>query len=268
MSKKQQIIRILGALTMVAILVVLFGFVGARRDHQLLKEIQISVAEDPDVRFISDADVLQLLKDKQLVIQGAFLEAVNLNKIESELLNHPAVKRAEAYTSHNGRLYVKVEQRKPLYRVIDAHGNNYYIDEDGEYMPLLSSYTCRVPVATGLIHDIFSVKGMKISDITKNDSLAKVAVVDDLFVLMQEIRKDAFLTALTEQLNVQEDGTIELIPKTGPESVILGSAQMVEDKLKRIKTFYTKALPAVGWNAYQTINLRYHNQIVCTPKTL
>ena len=268
MSKKQRIIRLLGGLIFVALLVVLFGFVGSMRDHQPLKEIQISVAEDPDVRFISDADILQLLKDKQLIIQGASLEAVDLNKVESELLNHPAMKRAEAYTSQDGHLYVKVEQRKPLFRVIDARGNTYYIDEDGEYMPLQSSYTCRVPVATGLINDNFSIKGMKISDIIANDSLANVAVVDDLFEWMQEIRKDAFLTALTEQLDVQDDGTIELIPKTGPESIILGSPQMAEDKLKRLKTFYTKALPAVGWNAYQTINLRYNNQIVCTPKTL
>lgn len=268
MSKKQWIIRLLGGLTFVASLIVLFGFVGARRDSQLLREIQISVAEDPDVRFISDADILQLLKDKQLLVQGVSLEAVDLNKVESELLNHPAVKRAEAYTSHDGHLYVKVEQRKPLFRVIDARGNNYYIDEDGQYMPLQSSYTCRVPVATGLINDNFSIKGTKISDITANDSLANVAVVDDLYAWMQEIRKDAFLTALTEQLNVHEDGTIELIPKTGPEAIILGSAQLASDKLKRLKTFYTKALPAVGWNAYQTINLQYNNQIVCTPKTL
>ncbi|MFN5317578.1 MAG: cell division protein FtsQ/DivIB [Bacteroidia bacterium] len=268
MSKKQWIIRLLGGLTFVALLIVLFSFVGSRRDHQLLKEIQISVLEEPDVRFIADADILQLLKDKQLIVQGLSLEAVDLNKIEIELLNHPAVKRAEAYSSQDGHLYVKVEQRKPLFRVIDARGNNYYIDEDGEYMPLQSSYTCRVPVATGLIHDNLSIRGMKISDITTSDSLANVAVLDDLYEWMQQIRKDAFLTALTEQLNVQEDGTIELIPKTGPESIILGSTLMAEDKLKRLKTFYTKALPEVGWNAYQTINLRYNNQIVCTPKTL
>jgi cell division protein FtsQ len=267
MTKKQWVIRLLGAIAFFALLVVLFGFVGSKRNHQLLKHIQITVADEPDVRFLSDADILQLLKDKQLVAQDISLEAVDLNKIENELLNHPAIKMAEAHTSHDGHLYVKVEQRKPLFRVIDVRGNNYYIDEDGEYMPLQSSYTCRVPVATGLINDNFSIKGMNVSAITANDSIAKLAVVDDLYEWMREIRKDDFLTALTEQLNVQEDGTIELIPKTGPESIILGSAQLADDKLKRLKTFYTKALPAVGWNTYRTINLRYNNQIVCTPNT-
>jgi len=40
----------------------------------------------------------------------------------------------------------------------------------------------------------------------------------------------------------------------------------VEDKLTRLKLFYQKALPKVGWEKYSSINVKYRKQIICTKK--
>jgi cell division protein FtsQ len=83
---------------------------------------------------------------------------------------------------------------------------------------------------------------------------------------MRLIQRDKFLMALTEQLYVTIDKEIELIPKAGPTSILLGNADMAENKLSRLKVFYRKGLPAAGWDTYSALNLKYKDQIICTKK--
>ena len=46
----------------------------------------------------------------------------------------------------------------------------------------------------------------------------------------------------------------------------LGKLDNYEQKLKRLKTFYTKALNEVGWNKYSRISVEFSNQVICTKK--
>jgi cell division protein FtsQ len=107
---------------------------------------------------------------------------------------------------------------------------------------------------------------MKISEVMANDSLAGLGVTDDIYTYMALIQRDKFLMALTEQLYVNFDGEIELIPKAGPTSILLGDAHMAESKLSRLKLFYRKGLPLAGWDTYSAVNLKYKEQIICTKK--
>ena len=52
----------------------------------------------------------------------------------------------------------------------------------------------------------------------------------------------------------------------GEHIVYMGQMEGFEKKLKRLKTFYRKAMGQVGWNKYVKINLEYDNQIICTKK--
>jgi cell division protein FtsQ len=64
--------------------------------------------------------------------------------------------------------------------------------------------------------------------------------------------------------NAENRRVIELVPRVGSHIVLMGEAANYEKKLKRLKTFYEKAIGTVGWNKYEKINIQYDNQIICT----
>jgi cell division protein FtsQ len=266
MSKWQKIIRLVGIVLLFALITTLFGFVGSKRGNAKISKLAIVIDNSEDIRFLNESEVKTILNEKNLKTIGASNNELEPFEMEKALLAHPAVKAVDAWAGFDGVLHIEILQKKPIVRVLDLLGNSYYIDEEGFYFPTLETFTCRVPVATGFITDRFHTRNINVSEVISNDSLKQVSATDDIFTYMNLIRRDKLLLALTEQLYVNIDGEIELIPKAGPSSVLLGNAEMAENKLARLKVFYRKGLPSVGWDTYQALNLKYSEQIICTKK--
>ncbi len=268
MSKNQKIFRfVLRAAALISVLV-LFIFINQKRKNFIVNDVLVDLPGDTTLKFLTEEDVLGILKDKQINFKGTSLSDLNLNAIEKAIEMHPAVKEVTVWNTQNGTLSIEVVQRNPVLRVMDLLNDNYYIDEDGNFMPAQENFTARVPVANGFIVDRFHQKNMNIPQVLKDDSLTKSGITDDLFRIISLIRQDSFLSALTEQFYVNVDGEIEIVPKVGPATILLGDATDAEDKLNRMRLFYMKGLPSAGWNTYKAINLKYKEQIICTKKTL
>jgi cell division protein FtsQ len=266
MSKKQKIVRVAALFAFFGFIITLFGFVGNKRGNATISSVAIQIDNSEEVRFLNETEVKTILQERNLKTIGATNGKLEPSKMEQALLEHPAVKSANVYTGFDGVLHIEIEQRKPIVRVLDLLNNSYYIDKEGNYFPTLERFTCRVPVATGFITDRFHTRNMTISEVMANDSLSQTGVTDDIYTYMQLIQRDELLMALTEQLYVNVDGEIELIPKAGPTSILLGTAEQAENKLSRLKVFYRKGLPAAGWDIYSALNLKYKDQIICTKK--
>lgn len=69
--------------------------------------------------------------------------------------------------------------------------------------------------------------------------------------------QDDFLHKFIEQIHVNSDRDIELIPKVGSQYIILGDAQNLDKKFKDIKTIYKDGLPSIGWSKYKAINVKF-----------
>jgi cell division protein FtsQ len=80
---------------------------------------------------------------------------------------------------------------------------------------------------------------------------------------VNHIEDDSFWSAQIDQIHVDGNSEINLIPRVGNHLVHLGTIENVEDKLRNLGAFYEKVLPEVGWNKYRIINLEYKDQIVC-----
>jgi cell division protein FtsQ len=82
------------------------------------------------------------------------------------------------------------------------------------------------------------------------------------------IQDNAFWDSQIEQIHVIRDKNnrliVQLVPRVGEHIVNMGTIDNFEKKLKRLKTFYKKAIGTVGWNKYETIDIQYDNQIICT----
>ena len=69
--------------------------------------------------------------------------------------------------------------------------------------------------------------------------------------------------AQIEQLYVNKEFEIELIPRVGNHRIVVGDATDIKTKLDKLKVFYDKGLNKTGWNEYSVINLKFANQVVC-----
>lgn len=243
----------------------LFGFVNMQRRASMCIKSRVEILGDKEIHFVSEKNVYDLLFSKGFRIKDRKAKDINLMAIEVEVSRHPAIKEAQVFYDPKGVLVIRVIQHSPMLRVINYKADSYYLDETGAYMPLIPEFTARVPVASGNI--IESIHSTSISDIMNNDSLARVSVLDDLFLITEAARKDTFIWSQLEQLHVLPDGDIEFIPVIGPGRILLGSAENIEDKFSRLRLFYRQALPKAGWNAYSALNLKYNKQIICTQNT-
>ena len=152
-----------------------------------------------------------------------------------------------------GKVSVEIEPRNPIARLFWNNGKSIYLDEDGGWMPLSDKYTARVIVINGNLPDS---RGDENSDKTWNE----------LFILVQTIRSDAFLRAQVEQIYRNLKGDLILFPRVGKHSILLGNTQNLDRKFDKLKLFYKEGLSKVDWNKYKQIDLRYKNQVVCTKR--
>jgi cell division protein FtsQ len=131
------------------------------------------------------------------------------------------------------------------------------------------NFTARVLVFSGNISDKSDT--LTVAKILSNDTLRKQRSLDEIYRLAKAINEDAFLRAQIGQVHRDVWGDFILIPLIGNQTIMFGAAnsdQAVREKLDKLKTFYFEGLPYEGWNRYESINLKYRNQIVCKKRAV
>jgi cell division protein FtsQ len=86
-----------------------------------------------------------------------------------------------------------------------------------------------------------------------------------IFRLANFINKNEFWKAQVEQINI-ENNIFQIIPKAGDHIIIFGDANNIEKKFKKLFNLYQQGLPKVGWNKYESLDLRYEGQIIAKKK--
>jgi cell division protein FtsQ len=235
-------------LSVIILLLVYFGlalvYPGAQENKKYLcTDIQIEIKQEKENRYITEKDIKLVLQQSGLNPVGKNLSEVNTARIETILESNKGIRRAECYKTAAGSIKLKIYQRTPLLRVI-SNKENYYIDTDGDKMPIPAGFSAYVPVTTGFIEDDFART--------------------ELFRFALFLQKNKFWNAQIEQIHVSPNRDIELTPRVGNHQIILGKIEDYEENLTKLKLFYEKGLNKVGWNKYSKINLKYKNQIICT----
>lgn len=226
----------------------IFTFVGwlvFRNTHkeEVCKEIQVRIYPSEEIYFVTRSRVIQLLVDSlnQSVI-GKPINKIDLNYLERKLNKNPNVERANVYTHLNGKLVAEVWQKEPIIRIQKDNDYAFYLDAKGESFPISKNYTARVMVATG-----------------RMDSM----VVKKMYTLALFVQENAFWKAQIEQIFVTEQKDIILIPKIGNCELVLGDVDRLEQKLNDLQVFMQKGLPAVGWQRYKSVSVKFKDILVC-----
>ncbi len=232
-------------------IVVLLGFISAKQSEVKCTDLRIRI---PGMqRFIEREDVYRILYKNHGELKGSLLRNVNIHQLEKALQANPFIKGARVYADMDGVIYIDVQQREPLLRILNMAGQDFYIDRDGLKIPSSPLFTASVLAANGAIMENFS---------GKVDSLHTL-LARDLYKTALFIGNDTLWNDQVEQLFVNGQGDIELVPRVGNQRIILGNADSLDAKFRSLLAFYKQAIPVVGWEAYRTINIKYANQVVC-----
>ena len=232
-------------------MVVLMSFINVKKHNIKCSDIKILIPGADN--FIEREEIDAILKQSQGRLIGRDLERINLHDIEKQMISNPYIAMAKVYADMDGIIHIEVKQRQPVLRIINDANQDFYIDNTGLKMPVSPNFTANVLVANGSINEHFNGRVD-----TLNTQLAA-----DLYKTAYYLKKDTLWDAQIEQLFVDTNHDIELIPRVGNQRILLGNADSLEVKMRNLLVFYKKAMPQVGWDTYKTINIKYTNQIVC-----
>ncbi len=169
-------------------------------------------------------------------------EALVLKEVEERLLKNQMIHSAEVYITVDGILGAKIKQRTPIARVVDTQ--DYYLDTEGEKMPLSSVYTARVPIVTGAVME----HAKPLTD------------------LLLQINQDQMIKSSVVGLEVLEDGTLKMRIRKQDFIVLFGTSENAKKKFQNYKAFYQRIKQDSMLLDYKTVDLRFGSQVVATKK--
>ncbi|MBD3638378.1 MAG: hypothetical protein HUJ25_13585 [Crocinitomicaceae bacterium] len=245
---------------------VIFGmsFVNSSHENKVVGLPEVNIKMYEDMMFLTKDDVIQRLKDKHLVDTTKTYDQLELEKIENTLIQMPEIKHAEAYSFVGGNWNLDVELRQPIARIFNQDGTSCYLDKDGTLMPLSDNFTAHVITVDGNINETDFSKS--VDGIINNDSLITIEILDDLYKISNYVCSDEFLSAQITHIHINEYDEFELIPRVGDQRILFGKADYVAGKFKKLEYFYLEGMSRAGWENYDTINIMYKSQVVCSKR--
>ncbi len=226
---------------------------------RLCTGIKVTIADSSQYHFVTKRDIENTIISNNGSLLGKPVKEVHVSEIESTMNRYRELKIAEAYMSIDGTLHIYADQRTPIMRVMASNGGDYYVDVEGVVVRRRNLYTPRLHIVGGNIN----VSQAMLDGVSVLDTSIKNSILKDIYYLVSYLNGDKFWSAQIDQIFVDNDDEIDLIPRVGNHIVHLGTADNYEGKLRNLEAFYDKVLPEVGWNKYSRINLAYRDQIVC-----
>lgn len=236
-----------------ATVVVCVGLVAHKEEQKSFKRILINIENQYDNYFVDENDVMHLISDGGTEkILGADYESLSLKSLENRIKTHKFVNSTEVFRDFKGNLFVNITQNKPIARVVRQNSPHAYISTDGKILPVSDNFTARVPLLSGPYTD----KLVK-QDLTETEEGLAI------YELLQFIEEDPFWKAQIAQLEIDGGGDITMYPQVTKQYIEFGKAELIKQKFKKLKIFYTEILPSKGWNSYRKVNVKFQDQIIC-----
>ncbi len=244
---------------------VLVGFAEAEHYSRTCKKVDIRINYGAADVLITKRDVDSILLKTAGILKGKPLGYINTCSIENAIRKQAYVAKVSVYENNEGTLFIEIRQREPLLRIINRKYENFYLDESGALLPVNPNFSARVLVANGIIDDSYIKNpNYRVNILAMSDSVFYDSLLTNLYKLTMYITHDKFLKAQIAQIYVNEQMEFELIPRIGNHVILLGKAEDLDDKFRRLFAFYRLGLNKIGWNKYNVINIKYKNQVVCS----
>lgn len=265
MKSLKRLLRPLAFLGAACALLVVLGFVERTSARMPVSALKIVVDGTDGTRFVDEDAVRARVLGTAEGIIGTAISDVDITAIEEDLRGIGSVSSADVYRTMDGVLHVRVDQRRPIARVINADGSGFYLTDDGHTMPLSETHTARVMVFTGVLNEPFARTVADLHEL--GDSLEARTRSTRLLHVARTIHADPLWNALFTQAVVDANGELELVPRVGVQRIRIGDGEHLARRLEKLKTFYHQGIAQTDWRRYAVIDLRFGDQVVCTRRT-
>lgn len=251
-NRKWKIKKSFYFLLVVVVMMVFIAFVERKGMDKTYRSMEVYVQGIRDVYFVEEAEIINLLQNEFPSLKpGITLGSISLGKIEKKVESHPFVKKAEVFKDLKGNVVVKIEQHRPVARIIRPMAAHGYISSEGLILPTSTHYTSRVLTLEGpMAEELLSLENLS-------------SKYGDLMNLIHFIEKDDFWSAQIAGLEIDRKMNIKMYQQVGQEVVEFGRPIDIEEKFEKISLFYKEILPVKGWNSYKRVNVKYKDQIIC-----
>jgi cell division protein FtsQ len=192
--------------------------------------------------FVKQESVNKLLIENKSDVRSIAKEDLNLDKLENFINKHPMIEKSDVFVTVDGVLKVLVKQKTPIARVFDDLGS-FYIDYEGNTMPLSEINTARVPIVSG--------------EITKKNT-------KELSKILRVIYDDEFLKKNIIGVQILAGDEVMMTNRNFDYQIDFGKMINVDRKFKNYKAFFQKAVLDSTLNKYKKISLRFTQQVVCS----
>lgn len=203
------------------------------------------VVDDPQrLGFVTPQDIAYELDSLPSKVAAVPRGDIDARALERRLTALSMVQDATVAFLNDGALRVTVSPMVPVARVFDSTGASYYVSTTGKRIPAQPRYHVDVPVVAADYDDPSRV-------------LSIIPVLD-------YIKQDPVANALVSSVTVDARGDIILVPVIRGHLINMGDTTMVRDKWDRLKAFYRRVMPVAGWDAYDTLSVKWRGQLVAT----
>jgi cell division protein FtsQ len=237
----KKFLKYLAFTLLIVVLGFLYSFSSARNHQKKVSEISIEF-EDGDNNFLTHLMVNKLLIQNDETVKNRAKSKLNLYRLENKVLKNPYIESAAVFLTIGGHLKAVIKQRTPVARVVFKN-DSYYIDKQGVKVPLSNNYSARVLLVLGV----------------KNNK-----EINEILPLISFILGDDFLRKEIVGIEKSDVNEYQFAVRSGDYKIDFGNLTEVDVKFKKLKAFYNKAFEDKTIQNYKAINLKYHNQVVCT----
>ncbi len=205
---------------------------------------KIIVEDSEGIGFVTSDSLTAELSPMFNQLMSMTMEQVNLGELQSYISSLDRIESAEVTRLSNNKIRVKVVPMVPVARVWPLSGRSYYINREGKRISASRRYKVDVPQLYGGIPAGAS-PGM-------------------LLPLLDYLHSDPDMNKMITMISAADSSNIILVPAIRGHVVNLGNTSNISDKFRRLRKFYAEVMPTKGWEYYDTISLKWDNQVVAT----
>ncbi len=239
--KFKKVLKYLFFILLVISLSLLYSFASERNLQKKVKDIKIEFLGE-NTNFLTISMVDKLLIQNSKTVRNLKKSVIDLYGLEDQVNKNPYVAESSVFMHINGTIKTIVKQRSPIARVLHED-TSYYIDKQGVKIPLSLIHSARVLLISGVD--------------TSEDFI-------EIIALVTTILDDDFLKKEIVEIHKLDNEEYQFSVRSGNYKIDFGKLINIDIKFKKLKAFYNKAFLDKTIHEYKTINVKFHNQVVCT----
>lgn len=177
-------------------------------------------------------------------LKGEKIGNINLQRLEDYLGKFSNFETVECSFNPDDRLRITISPIKAEVRVFESDGKSFYVNRAGKRIDADAEFFIDVPVLL--------------------TSPATDRYIPSALSVIRYVSADKDLSPLVAAYKIDGPNDVLIIPRLHGHVINFGDSTRLDEKRVALLAAYREVLPVRGWNTYDTISVKFKNQIVAS----